>query len=405
MNVMYIDGVGPFGGASRSLFELVNELSKLGVGSYFIAARGTSNYYYSQVSNNIVVSVGLTRFDNTRYSRYRGFRWLVLLRELFYLIPAIFSILKAYRKWGGDVDIIHANEITEIFPALFAKLIFRKPLVVHVRSLQSNNSKSIRTKFINFLLSNFVDRIIAIDMNVADTLPSNLVTCVIHNSFSPMNFPGEDLGRYSSILSSKKFKVGFVGNMQISKGARELVESAKIIADKGYIMDFIVIGSNARQDNKLLKYFLNIFGLNQNIFENVENFIESSDLGDSFHLLGSIKNIHEIYDKINVLVFPSHFDAPGRPVFEAAFFSVPSIVAVKNPMPDTLQHLVTGFALKDCNSISIANSLMYLHDNPELVLSMGRSARELALLNFNPSSNAKKVFDLYGEVSTLKPFH
>jgi len=74
MRVLYIDGVGPFGGASRSLFEAVRALKREGVKPYFIAANGTALDFYGQVAEELIATRGLTRFDNTQYSHYRGVR-------------------------------------------------------------------------------------------------------------------------------------------------------------------------------------------------------------------------------------------------------------------------------------------------------------------------------------------
>src|SRR5687767_10881576 len=67
MKVLYVDGDGPFGGASRSLFEVVRAFPKGSVDPHFVAARGTALSVYRQVAKDVVVTRGLTRFDNTRY--------------------------------------------------------------------------------------------------------------------------------------------------------------------------------------------------------------------------------------------------------------------------------------------------------------------------------------------------
>jgi hypothetical protein len=92
MKVLYIDGDGPLGGASRSLYELVNQLKPLGVRPYILVARGTVVSYYSKLAEEIITTYGLTRFDNTKYSHYRGVRWIIVLRELLRLPFTLTSI-------------------------------------------------------------------------------------------------------------------------------------------------------------------------------------------------------------------------------------------------------------------------------------------------------------------------
>ena len=50
LKILYIDCVGPFGGASRSLYELVIELKNKNIDPYFLMTNGTSTNFYNKVS-------------------------------------------------------------------------------------------------------------------------------------------------------------------------------------------------------------------------------------------------------------------------------------------------------------------------------------------------------------------
>jgi glycosyltransferase involved in cell wall biosynthesis len=99
-----------------------------------------------------------------------------------------------------------------------------------------------------------------------------------------------------------------------------------------------------------------------------------------------------------VLLFPSHFDAPGRPVFEAAFSSVPSIVSVDKPRADTLVHGETGLAIPVKSPSKLAEAILYFADNPSEVQRMGAKAKQLADSNFDPATNARKLLAVYTRV-------
>ena len=64
-------------------------------------------------------------------------------------------------------------------------------------------------------------------------------------------------------------------------------------------------------------------------------------LDRNVEFLGFQENISAFYKDFDILAFISHLDAPGRPIFEAAFFSVPSIVCIAKPQPDTVVPNVT----------------------------------------------------------------
>ena len=121
IKVLYIDGDGPFGGASRSLFEAVRALPAGEVEPYFAASRGTALDVYRQVAKEAVSVRAMSKFDNTLYSHYRGIRWLILLRELMNLPFSVAVVLRARRQFK-DIDLIHLNEVVYLFPALLRPL-------------------------------------------------------------------------------------------------------------------------------------------------------------------------------------------------------------------------------------------------------------------------------------------
>lgn len=399
IKVLYIDGDGPFGGASRSLFEAVRALPAGSVEPYFVASQGSALDFYRQVAKDVVVTRGMTKFDNTRYSHYRGMRWLVLLRETFHFPFTVVAMLKARKRWK-QFDLIHVNEFVYIVPALLAKLLFRVPLVVHVRSLARKDEPSIRTRWLNARLAREADAIVAIDETIRASLPGELAVDVIQNSFTakPARTPDvQFMGKLES-LRPGSLKVGFVGNLHHSKGLFDILEAAKLIRQDGRDVEFLIVGGVTASDRGLKAWLLARAGLAQNVQVELADRVEQEGLADCVHLLGATLDIKSVYDKLDVLLFPSHYDAPGRPVFEAAFSSVPCIAAINNPRADTLVHGETGLAIPAQNPQKLAEAILYFLDNPGEVLRMGVNAKQLAESNFDPATNARKLLAVYTRV-------
>ena len=397
--ILYIDGDGPFGGASRSLFEAISAFPKGSVKPYFLATSGTALEFYRQVAIDLIETRGMSKIDNTRFGYYLGVRWLILLRELFHFPFTIVALLKARKRWK-HFDLIHVNEIVYIIPALLAKLLFRAPLVVHVRSLARNDKTSMRTHWINAALTRGADAVVTIDETVRDSLPSELPVDVIHNSFTAKRTPKPDLHFISRFteLRAGSLKVGFVGNLHESKGLFDIFESAKLIHQVRRDVDFVIVGGVTLNDRGLKAWMLKHAGLAQNVQAELAARVESEGLSDCFHLMGATIDIKYVYDQLDILLFPSHFDAPGRPVFEAAFSSVPSIVAIKNPGSDTLVHGETGLAIEAKNPPKLAEAILYFAENRSEAQRMGNNAKQLAELNFEPATNAHKLMAVYNRV-------
>lgn len=401
--ILYLDGVGPFGGASRSLFEMIRAGRREEFHRLFLVQRGTASNYYRQVAADFVSTRGITRFDNTQFSHYRGVRWLIVLRELFYVPFTIAALLRAWLKWR-HIDVIHANEVLEIFPAIAASLLFRAPLVVHVRSPQRRDWGSLRTRLLHALLRRFAARIVAIDQGVRATLPPDLDVIVIHNSFAPQPAEQPDLSLRAALArfsATRALKIGFVGNLHASKGVDCLVDAAEILTRSGRSCEFLLVGGHTARPSGLIWRMLDIIGLAQNRGDAIAQRVAESPARDCIHLLGATADIDALYKEIDVVLFPSHFDAPGRPVFEAALYGVPSVVAVRQPYPDTLVDGVTGIAIPAPQGMLLAAALERLDDDRSLVKRMGEAALALGQSNFTPAANAARMEAVYRDL--LRP--
>lgn len=329
-------------------------------------------------------------------------RWLILLREIFHFPFTVAALLRARKRWR-QIDLIHVNEAVYIIPALIAKRIFRAPLVVHVRSLARMDGCSARTRWLNATLERYAEAIVAINENTRATLPDALSVDVIHNSFTAKRASKPDLNilRRLDALRPSSLKVGFVGNLHHSKGLFDMFEAAKLIRDAGRDVEFLIVGGETIESRGVKAWALAHAGLAQNVQRELFERVKQEGLADSFHLLGPTLDIKCVYDRIDVLLFPSHYDAPGRPVFEAAFSAVPCIVSVTTPRADTLLHGETGLAIPAQNPSKLAEAILYFTDNPGEVKRMGASAKRLAESNFDPVINAQKLLAVYTRVLRL----
>lgn len=387
--------IGAFGGASRSLLEAVRSFPDGAVESFFVTPRGSAAEQFQGVASDVIEVRGMSQFDNTHYSHYHGVRWIVLLREILYLPFTVMGLLRARWRWG-QVDIIHVNEFTGVLPWLLARKLFGAPVVVHVRSLARKEGTSRVTRWINCLLRERADAVIAIDENVRASLPFALDVQVIHNSFSTADV-GQDTRLLEVIrqLRAESFKVGFVGNLLRVKGLFELVEAAYILRQEGLDIEYLVVGDDAHQRGGLRKWTLRKLKLGQDIKAELFEKIHRYELTACFHFSGFTNDLRSAFRAMDVLCFPSHFDAPGRPIFEAAFHGVPSIVAVRNPRADTLVDGETGLAVSPKDPVQLAAAIRSLAADRKKCEQLGKNAHELAQMNFDTVTNAFHLLRVY----------
>lgn len=396
MKVLYLGSIGPFGGASRSLYEVLAAMPANALEAHFLMPRGSAMTFYRRVAVDVLPVVGISRFDHTRVTHYRGGRWLVLLREAARIPSTVLGLIWARRRWGR-FDVVHVNEFTDLAAGLVAKHLFGAKLVVHVRALVHDDRRLLRTRWLHRRLRQSADAVIAIDENVRATLPADLAVTVIHNSFAaePREVADERYLAQFDRLRPGALKVGFVGNLMRSKGILELIRAVALAKGAGADVQLVVVGGSAGAPAGAVGFVARRMGLAQDADEEVRALIAELGLADDVLLFGPTADIQRVYARLDVLAFPSHLDAPGRPVFEAAFFGVPSIVAVREPTPDTLIDGVTGFAIDQPTPDAIAAAIVRYAEDRAAMKEMGAAARALADRNYRPERNAATLLALY----------
>lgn len=394
MRILFLHPASAFGGASKSLIELFGCLRASGVQGTVLGPDGPACMAFAEAGMDVRKVEGLSQFDNTRYGYYRGLRWIILLRELF-LLP--FSIAALWRMRHQHFDVLHVNEVTLLPLGIIAKYLFRLPMVVHVRSLQRPDGTGFRTKLVNAGLRRYADAVVPIDHTVAATLAQDLPMSIVHNG---LRINGQ-LQRLSSRSAGEPVRVGFLGVLIPLKGIYELIEAMRILKDREVRIECLIAGENARALSGLKAWALCKLGFAHDVRADLERLIDEYDLRDQIRLLGFVGDVRLLYPQLDILCFPSHLNAAGRPVFEAAFYSIPSVVAVADPVPDALVHEVTGLAIPRPEPELLADALQRLAENTEFRLTLGRQARRWAEENFVIEANALLMHRVYQSVCGL----
>jgi glycosyltransferase involved in cell wall biosynthesis len=266
-------------------------------------------------------------------------------------------------------------------------------MVVHVRSLQCPPPGGFRTQLINRWLNRHADAVVTIDRTVAGTLDHRLPVKIVHNG---LRVGGEQLSdKRSANQTDQAVRVGFMGVLIALKGIYELVEAMRILKNRGVSIECIVAGENARDLRGIRAWALRKLGFARNVRGELEQMIREYGLENHVRLLGFVEDVRAIYPTLDILCFPSHLDAAGRPVFEAAFYSIPSVVAVKDPFPDAVVHEHTGLAIPKPDPELIADALQRLAQDETFRRTLGRQARSWAVENFSIENSATLMCSVY----------
>lgn len=411
LTVLYIHASAAFGGASKSLCELLQAIPAGCVKAIVLCPPGSAAERFRRAGAQVVGAWGIPKWDHTRYGFYRGIRWLLLLREWLFAVPTWMALVRV-RKLIGRVDLIHANDITVLLAGAAAGRLFRAPLVVHVRSLQNDDVRLRRTRWQNRILERTKAHVVAIDETVRRTLPASMSISVVHNG---LRIRKDTPYRQSPDGTPRPFRVAIVGVLLRLKGVFEFVEAARLCRLRGIHAEFWIVGENVREVSGLRGRLLAALGFAEDVRAALSAEIRAQGLQDVVKLLGFVDDVQSIYRQIDVLCFPSHLDAAGRPVFEAAWFGVPSIVAVKDPLPDTVADGQSGLCIGESDPQALAAAIARLHDDAAERDRLGTGARQLAETYFDQERNALRMLEIYrseaqdraagGEITLTHPHH
>jgi glycosyltransferase involved in cell wall biosynthesis len=395
IRVVYINTTGSRSGALVSLIETVRNLEHV-VDPILLTPRGSAVDFAKRTIRNLYQVPWLSQFDHTRYGRYRGTRWFIGMREFVLLPLTLFHVFLFARK-VPKVDLIHLNEITGIIPAVFLKLRLKVPLIVHVRANMGTCHEGVRSRLLWYLTKKYVTRMICIDQTVKSTIPPGIDARVVHNTLDLSKFRNQGVPQQPAFQTDSAgiVNVGIVGTIIRVKGVFEFVEAAISICRVRDDAKFFIVGAGVRKLNRFQSRLFSALRLTEDAEAMVTRRIAEASLGDQIMMMGHIDDIGSIYEGLDVLCFPSHYDAPGRPIFEAAYFGKPSIVAIEKPMPDTLIDKVTGLAIRAHDVAALRQAILSLLDDPAARRRMGIAAKQLALAEFDPKENASKILAIY----------
>lgn len=400
MHVLFFDHCGTFGGGGRSLYEIIQNLKNRGVKITIIAQKGEMAEAYKNLGINVIEVNGIPEFDNGRYSYYRGWRWLILFREFLYFIIFIPKLIRIRKINHYDkFDILHFNDYSYLPTVVLGYLFVCKNIIIHCRCMQRNSKRSFRETIIGKIYKKMNAKIVAIDESVESTIPKYLDKTVIHNLFNPKNKLGKNSNGNKINRDKNKITIGFIGSISLMKGIKELLIAGSILKSSGCNFEIVIAGAEepiAEYSNILIKNFVEKYIKGEkDIRGTINNIIEKNGLEQNIKWLGYVSDLSSFYENIDLICFPSRLNAPGRPIFEAAYFGKPSIIAIDRSWEDTIINNETGIIVKENSPSQIADAIMFFYHNKEKVYEFGLNAYELVKQYYGEKENIDKLMKCY----------
>ena len=165
----------------------------------------------------------------------------------------------------------------------------------------------------------------------------------------------------------------FIGSFGFRKGARLLIESVRILNERGANVVLDIIGPIDGIDVSDIPGNIKFHG--SFVYEELINFLKISD----------------------IYVFPTFAEGSSRAVMEAMGAGIPVITTLNCGVPIT--HDVTGIIIPTNDSVQLANEVERLINNEPLRKSIGANASALIKENYTWDIYAETMKHFYKEIS------
>ena len=150
-----------------------------------------------------------------------------------------------------------------------------------------------------------------------------------------------------------------VGRLDFQKSFDRLIDAWKIVCDNG------------------IDWSLDIYGQGE-WKEMLQSKIDAYGIGDSCHLRGTTTNIWQEYASSSMLVMSSHYEGLPMVMIEAMTCGLPAVsFDFKCGPKDVIDNGVNGLIVKDGDIKGLAEAIISLTRDRELLTSMSERAREV----------------------------
>jgi glycosyltransferase involved in cell wall biosynthesis len=312
--------------------------------------------------------------------------------------PRIAEYLRSSRP-----SIVHINEHIPVSAGITARDL-GIPVVWHCRSvfLCTRPILDPVPRVIRTMMA-VAEKIVCIAESEAAQFPGSKVELI----YNPLDFAQTDLAMGRGPAARKELGIGEAEYVVMApiplstrKGAWDFIKACGIASKLApeIPMRFLIVGHLPTTGRRhLLRRWTRILGPKPAL-ESAQTLARRVGIESCIQFTGFRKDIYEIMDGSDLIVFPSHTRTCGRPGFEAGALKKPILVTMPGKNTRVVLDGETGLILPEKDPETLGRTIVSLARDRARGASMGCRAFEHVRNNFNPDKHAAKVMALYDRV-------
>lgn len=303
-------------------------------------------------------------------------------------------------------DIVHLND-SPLQAAAATAYAAGIPIVWHLRGVIQRQDTSLVRRCMSARIVSLSNRFIGVTEDETEQFGPQPHGRTIYNSVdleSIYRHHGAGLAIRRELGSGEdEIIIGAPVHLTAAKGVFDFVEAAGMVARAcgNRRVRFVIAGhvpSGGRR-YALRKWTHNIIGPVRSL-DRVINMALAEGIQDRMHVLGFRKDILNVMDALDIVVFPSRLGSVGRAAIEGSALSKPTVATLDRRSSDRglVLHERTGLIAKPGCPHDLASSILRLVNDTSLRHKLGDQACVYARANFDALANAQKVQSVYEEL-------
>jgi len=389
LKILCLDVEGGYGGSSRSLFNSLVSLDKSNVDvEVWCKKSGPIQGYYDLAGIPVKVFKNIPKVSSLpRISR----NLLFLSLFCFYDWPRSKKLRKKLLIDSARFDLIHCNHESLYWLARWINKNLLIPVTMHKRT---NLWPSVFASFQIKVISDYVSGIIFITenerINFIKLGGNKKYRNVIYNIVQKVNKLPSPL---KEIPNDSRLKICTLANYSYLRGTDRLIDIALSLKSIGYKEILFVVAG----DISLSKSLPGQLGHIAKNGGDLSDYATKTGVGNMFLFLGHVTKPEEVLSACDILIRPSREYNPwGRDVLEALSFGLP-VISI-GTYDRFVENRVTGFLFGEFDPKKIANCIVKLLQNKELIKEMGWRGKRRVQELCNGPDRAKNLLHFWQKI-------
>lgn len=291
----------------------------------------------------------------------------------------------------NNYDIVHCHSTKAGFVGRLAAFVSRHPNVIYSPHGFMFCDNSIPFKRFLYLslekyLGYLTKKLIAVsgserDLALQHNIVPNKKIITLYNSIDPSDFNDYSyINRVPEKLKDgSEIILGTVGRLYYQKDPITLIKSFKIINDRFPNTKLIIVG-----DGPLEQFCIKL--------------IDKLGLKSKVRLEGYQKNSKSYYKMFDIFMLSSHYEGLPYALLEAMCMGIPSVGTNVVGIKDLILHGETGFLAEEEDYIGLADAVINILNNPELLSKFSENAKRMTRENFNFNTGIIKYQEFYSSL-------